>query len=103
MPHHQLSRCNLQFLLFGLPLVWLDLSSSPSIALVFVCLAAHDLELCRQTGGVDRRIRQTFAASPAEPGELPLGFRNELRGGPNNPHPAGPISTARQCSSAKPR
>jgi hypothetical protein len=26
--------------------------------------------------GVDRRICQTFAASPAEPGELPLGFRN---------------------------
>ena len=24
-------------------------------------------------------------------------IRNELWGGPNHPHPAGPISTARQC------
>src|ERR1700724_4728411 len=31
-------------------------------------------EFCRWSGGVDRRICQTFAASPAEPGELPLGF-----------------------------
>jgi uncharacterized protein len=57
--------------------VWLTVNSHrrPTIALLFVCLAAHDSELRRQTGGVDRRIRQTFAASPAEPGELPLGFR----------------------------
>ena len=38
-------------------------------------LAAHDSEFRRWSGGVDRRICQTFAASPAEPGELPLGFR----------------------------
>jgi AhpC/TSA family protein len=39
-----------------------------------VCLAAHDSEFRRWPGGVDRRICQTFAASPAEPGELLLGF-----------------------------
>src|SRR6266851_3135917 len=43
--------------------------------LLFVCLAAHDSEFRRWPGGVDRRICQTFAASPAEPGELLLGFR----------------------------
>src|SRR5258708_19878724 len=43
--------------------------------LLFVCLAAHDSEFRRWPDGVDRRICQTFAASPAEPGELPLGFR----------------------------
>ena len=42
--------------------------------LLFVCLAAHDLEFRRWIGGVDRRICQTFSASPAEPGELLLGF-----------------------------
>jgi hypothetical protein len=35
---------------------------------------AHHSEFRRWSGGVDRRICQTFAASPAEPGELPLGF-----------------------------
>src|SRR6266852_5396063 len=43
--------------------------------LLFVCLAAHDSEFRRWPDGVDRRICQTFAASPAEPGELLLGFR----------------------------
>src|ERR1700724_62433 len=38
-------------------------------------LAARDSEFRRWSGRVDRRICQTFAASPAEPGELPLGFR----------------------------
>ena len=42
--------------------------------LLFVCLAAHDLEFRRWIGGVDRRICQTFSASPAEPGELLLGL-----------------------------
>ncbi len=42
--------------------------------LLFVCLAAHDSEFRRWPDGVDRRICQTFAASPAEPGELLLGF-----------------------------
>jgi hypothetical protein len=37
-------------------------------------LAARDSEFRRWSGRVDRRICQTFAASPAEPGELPLGF-----------------------------
>ena len=44
--------------------------------LLFVCLAAHDSEFRRWIGGVDRRICQTFCASPAEPGELLLGFSN---------------------------
>jgi len=44
--------------------------------LLFVCLAAHDSEFRRWPDGVDRRICQTFAASPAEPGELLLGFRH---------------------------
>jgi hypothetical protein len=43
-----------------------------------VCLAAHDSEFRRWPYGVDRRICQTFAASPAEPGELPLGFSPEV-------------------------
>src|SRR5437879_4045760 len=46
--------------------------------LLFVCLAAHDSEFRRWPDGVDRRICQTFAASPAEPGELLLGFRPDL-------------------------
>jgi hypothetical protein len=52
--------------------------------LLFLCLAAHDSEFRRWPDGVDRRICQTFAASPAEPGELPLGFSNSkylVRGG----------------------
>lgn len=48
--------------------------------LLFVCLAAHDSEFRRWIGGVDRRICQTFCASPAEPGELLLGFRSPLIG-----------------------
>src|ERR1700694_1854005 len=47
--------------------------------LLFVCLAAHDSEFRRWPDGVDRRICQTFAASPGEPGELTLGFRPELK------------------------
>src|SRR5439155_25643352 len=46
----------------------------PPMELLFVCLAAHDSEFRRWPDGVDRRICQTFAASPAEPGELLLGF-----------------------------
>ena len=38
-------------------------------------LAVRGLESRRWTEGVDRRICQTFAASPAEPGELPCWFR----------------------------
>jgi hypothetical protein len=48
--------------------------------LLFVCLAAHDSEFRRWPGGVDRRICQTFAASPAEPGELLLGFSGVVHG-----------------------
>jgi hypothetical protein len=43
-------------------------------------LAARDSEFRRWSGRVDRRICQTFAASPAEPGELPLGFSGLVRG-----------------------
>src|SRR3979490_719979 len=46
-----------------------------SIEPFFMSLAARDSEFRRWSGRVDRRICQTFAASPAEPGELPLGFR----------------------------
>ena len=42
-------------------------------------LAAHNSEFRRWSGGVDHRICQTFAASPAEPGDLPLGFRMEVQ------------------------
>jgi hypothetical protein len=42
-----------------------------------VCLVAHDSEFRRWPDGVDYRKCQTFAASPAEPGELSLGFRSE--------------------------
>jgi hypothetical protein len=41
---------------------------------LFMSLAAHNSEFHRWSGGVDRRICQTFAASPAEPGELPCWF-----------------------------
>ena len=57
----------------------LSFHSHPSMELLFVCLAAHDAEFRRWPDGVDRRICQTFAASPAEPGELPLGFRQHKR------------------------
>ena len=44
------------------------------MGLPFVCLAPHDSEPRQWTGGFDPRICQTFAASPAEPGELPCWF-----------------------------
>src|SRR3982074_1036200 len=50
-----------------------------SIEPFFMSLAARDSEFRRWSGRVDRRICQTFAASPAEPGELPLGFRAAQR------------------------
>ena len=40
-----------------------------------MCLAAHDSEFRRWTGEVDLLKCQTFAASPAEPGELLFWFR----------------------------
>jgi hypothetical protein len=49
------------------------------MGLRFVCLAAHDLESRRWVSGVDPRVSQTFAASPAKPGELPFWFRNRVR------------------------
>src|SRR5437762_322315 len=59
--------------------IWCGLSfqTHPSMGLLFVCLAAHDSESRRWTPGVDPRICQTFAASPAEPGELPFWFSGE--------------------------
>ena len=45
------------------------------MGLLFVCLVAHDLESRRWPCGVDLLICQTFAASPAEPGELLFWFR----------------------------
>src|ERR1700730_4414886 len=45
----------------------------------FSCaLAAHDSESRRWADGVDRRICQTFAASPAEPGGLLLAFSDNV-------------------------
>ena len=49
--------------------------SDPSTGFPFACLAALGSESRRWTEGVDPRICQTFAASPAEPGELPYLFR----------------------------
>jgi hypothetical protein len=78
-PHEPLNRCSLGNLP-AIALTWCGLTShgrrSPNS--LFMSLAAHDSEFRRWSGGVDRRTCQTFAASPAEPGELPLGFRIPL-------------------------
>src|SRR3974390_2746037 len=47
------------------------------MGLLFVCLAAHDSESRRWPSGDDPLICQTFAASPAEPGELLFWFSVE--------------------------
>src|SRR6202011_5643547 len=73
-----LLRCSLSNLQFpAIALTWCGLTSHRhrSIEPFFMSLAARDSEFRRWSGRVDRRICQTFAASPAEPGELPLGFR----------------------------
>src|SRR4249919_2582761 len=88
-PHELLNRCSLGNLQFpAIALTWCGLTShgrrSPNS--LFMSLAAHNSEFRRWSGGVDRRICQTFAASPAEPGELPLGFRSVSSGrGPYRP------------------
>jgi hypothetical protein len=83
-PHDLLIRCSLSNLQFpAIALTWCGLTSHRhrSIEPFFMSLAARDSEFRRWSGRVDRRICQTFAASPAEPGELPLGFRTvEFRG-----------------------
>ena len=48
------------------------------MGLLFVCLVAHDSESRRWPCGVDLLICQTFAASPAEPGELLFWFRSAI-------------------------
>src|SRR3984893_16484747 len=76
-PHDLLIRCSLRNLQFpAIALTWCCLTSHGhrSIEPFFMSLAARDSEFRRWSGRVDRRICQTFAASPAEPGELPLGF-----------------------------
>src|ERR1700738_1235306 len=76
-PHDLLIRCSLSNLQFpAIALTWCGLTSHRhrSIEPFFMSLAARDWEFRRWSGRVDRRICQTFAASPAEPGELPLGF-----------------------------
>src|SRR5712671_6051068 len=76
-PHDLLIRCSLSNLQFpAIALTWCGLTSHRhrSIEPFFMSLAARDSEFRRWSGRVDRRICQTFAASPAEPGELPLGF-----------------------------
>src|SRR3977135_2163198 len=76
-PHDLLIRCSLSNLQFpAIALTWCGLTSHRhrSIEPFFMSLAARDSEFRRLRGPSDRRICQTFAASPAEPGELPLGF-----------------------------
>jgi hypothetical protein len=58
--------------------VWLNFSWLPIGGTPFVRLAAHCLESRPRTEGADFGICQTFAASPAEPGELPCWFRSML-------------------------
>src|ERR1700738_670958 len=77
-PHDLLIRCSLSNLQFpAIALTWCGLTSHRhrSIEPFFMSLAARDSEFRRWSGRGDRRICQTFAASPAEPGELQLGFR----------------------------
>src|SRR5258708_32078877 len=74
-PHDLLIRCSLSNLQFpAIALTWCGLTSHRHIEPFFMSLAARDSEFRPWSGPVDRRICQTFAASPAEPGELPLGF-----------------------------
>src|ERR1700686_1789332 len=75
-PHDLLIRCSLSNLQFpAIALTWCGLTSHRhrSIEPFFMSMAARDSEFRRWSGRVDRRICQTFAASPAEPGGLPLG------------------------------
>src|ERR1700737_4698538 len=81
-PHDLLIRCSLSNLQFpAIALTWCGLTSHRhrSIEPFFMSLAARDSEFRRWSGRVDRRICQTFAASPAEPGGLPLGFRRTIQ------------------------
>jgi hypothetical protein len=57
--------------------VWLNFSWLPIGGTPFVRLAAHCLESRPRTAGADFGTCQTFAASPAEPGELPCWFRTQ--------------------------
>src|ERR1700737_4002557 len=85
-PHDLLIRCSLSNLQFpAIALTWCGLASHRhrSIEPFFMSLAARDSEFRRWSGRVDRRICQTFAASPAEPGELPLGFSYSFLTSPN--------------------
>src|SRR6202047_2308550 len=80
-PHYLLIRCSLSNLQFpAIALTWCGLTSHRhrSIEPFFMSLAARDSEFRRWSARDDRRICQTFAASPAEPGELPLGFRTAI-------------------------
>src|SRR6202048_3733812 len=81
-PHDLLIRCSLSNLQFpAIALTWCGLTSHRhrSIEPFFMSLAARDSEFRRWSGRVDRRICQNFAASPAEPGELPLGFSTPIQ------------------------
>src|SRR3982074_3127297 len=84
-PPDPLIRCSLSNLQFpAIALTWCGLTSHRhrSIEPFFMSLAARDSEFRRWSGRVDPRIFQTFAASPAEPGELPLGFSNRISASP---------------------
>ena len=71
------SRTSLPHFLVDRPfaVVWLHFSWRPIGGTPFMRLAAHCLETRPRTEGADFGICQTFAASPAEPGELPCWFR----------------------------
>src|SRR5436190_16025638 len=55
-------------------LVWLKLSNSSIDGTPFRVLGGSRFRVSSMDPGVDPRICQTFAASPAEPGELPFWF-----------------------------
>jgi hypothetical protein len=100
-PHELPNRCSLGNLQFpAIALTWCGLTSHgrPSPNSLFMSLAAYDSEFRRWSGGVDRRICQTFAASPAEPGELPLGFRKAGRRPVCSRHLSSRIAASRNAA-----
>src|ERR1700738_5307993 len=83
-PHDLLIRCSLSNLQFpAIALTWCGLTSHRhrSIEPFFMSSAARDSEFRRWSGRVDRRICQTFAASPAEPGNSHWGLDDVKTGG----------------------
>src|SRR5258705_9205051 len=78
-PHDLLIRCSLSNLQFpAIALTWCGLTSHRhrSIEPFFMSLARHGTRLRPCNVRVSYPICHSFATSPAEPGELPLGFSN---------------------------